>query len=64
MGERLLRKIVYLPRQMLTNLRTVQEVDGRDENELIRVALGTYLDAKIVQAQMLRNSAAAQGKPK
>lgn len=55
MGERMQRKVVYLPTQMLKNLSLIVKTDGRDESELIRVALGTFIDAKIVQATVIKN---------
>jgi len=55
MGERLLRKVVYLPRQMIANIRLISETDGRDENELVRVALGEFIMGKMAQATAIKS---------
>jgi len=46
MRERMLRKIVYLPRKMLQRFKLLAEEDGRDFNELMRVALGMYIEPR------------------
>lgn len=55
MGERMQQIRLSLPRQMLRNMELVISMDGRSQAEIIRSVLATYIDAKVVQASVLKN---------
>jgi len=64
MGERMRRVIISLPCQMLENLDMISTQDGRKPAELMRVAIGTLVDAKMMQAQVLKNLESSFGRRK